>query len=72
MASEFTASAEQTPTTKCKCKKPNYNFPDILSKPVDICGHCDKNCSGRGKVDEAIQCDLLGSCFMWRCQFRWL
>jgi len=36
--------------------------PDILSKTVDVCGHCAKKCGGEGPLNEAIQCDL---CSTW-------
>ena len=34
---------------------------DIKCMPVDLCGHCGKNCSDKG-LNEAIQCDL---CAEW-------
>jgi len=26
--------------------------------PGDLCGHCGKRCTSKGKFNEAIQCDL--------------
>ena len=34
----------------------------LINKPVDICGHCQKKCTSKGKLGEAIQCDL---CCYW-------
>ena len=48
---------ELTPTARPKRKKPNDDSPDIKRMPVDLCGHCGKNCSDKG-LNEAIQCDL--------------
>jgi len=52
---------ELTPTARPKRKKPNDDSPDIKRMPVDLCGHCGKNCSDKG-LNEAIQCDL---CAEW-------
>ena len=30
--------------------------------PGDICNHCNKKCTKKGKGSEAIQCDI---CFVW-------
>ena len=47
-------------TNRIKRKKPD-NSPDkteeILSKPMDLCGKCNKKCTTKG---ESIQCDLCG------------
>ena len=55
------ANVELTPTARPKRKKPNDDSHDIKHTPVDLCGHCGKNCSDKG-LDEAIQCDL---CAAW-------
>jgi len=56
-------SMEQTPTSRSiKCKKPNRDSPDVLSKLVEVCGHDGKNCDGKHYLNEAIQCDL---CAAW-------
>ena len=52
---------ELTPTARPKRKKPIDDSPDIKCMPVDLCGHCGKNCSDKG-LNEAIQCDL---CAEW-------
>ena len=49
-------------TGSSKRKKPDTDgSPDkseqILSKPLDICGKCNKKCSSEG---ESIQCELCG------------
>jgi len=34
----------------------------MTAVPGDICGHCNKRCTAKGKSSEAIQCDV---CFVW-------
>ena len=34
----------------------------VLNMPGDICKHCNKRCTSKGKSSEAIQCDI---CFVW-------
>jgi len=48
--------------TRHKHKKADNNSPDILSKIVDVCGHCGKKCSGKDRLNEAVQYDLCASC----------
>ena len=36
--------------------------PKALSMPGDICNHCKKKCTTKGKGSEAAQCDI---CFSW-------
>ena len=36
--------------------------PKCLNMPGDICKHCNKKCTLKGKSSEAIQCDI---CFVW-------
>ena len=34
----------------------------LAALPGNICGHCGKECTAKGKLSEAVQCDL---CYMW-------
>ena len=36
--------------------------PKALTMPGDICKHCNKKCTIKGKNSEAIQCDI---CYVW-------
>ena len=36
--------------------------PKVLTMPGDICKHCNKKCTLKGKSSEAVQCDI---CFVW-------
>lgn len=36
--------------------------PKAMTVPGDVCGHCNKKCTTKGKSSEAIQCDV---CFEW-------
>ena len=36
--------------------------PSAMNVPGDLCGHCGKKCTMKGKSSEAIQCDV---CFEW-------
>ena len=60
---EDSSSAAQT---TAKRKRNDVTSPDALilqqSKKVDICGHCNKKCTDKGPLSEAIQCDL---CHCW-------
>ena len=41
------------------------NFTDIYRLCIytgENCGHCNKKCTSRGKLSEALQCDL---CYTW-------
>ena len=55
-------SMEGTTTRSTNRKKLSDDSPNILSKPVDVCDHCGKNCGHKGHLNEAIQCDL---CATW-------
>ena len=58
---------EPTPTARPKQKKPKDDSPDIKRSPVDLCGHCGKNC--RDKVlNKAIQCDLYAAWVHASCE----
>ena len=46
-----------------KRKREDENSPSkALNVPGDICKHCNKRCTSKGKSSEAIQCDI---CFVW-------
>ena len=46
-----------------KRKREDENSPSkALNMPGDICKHCNKRCTSKGKSSEAIQCDI---CFVW-------
>ena len=46
-----------------KRKHEDENSPSkALNMPGDICKHCNKRCTSKGKSSEAIQCDI---CFVW-------
>ena len=59
-------SATVTPETGSKNpnkRKKNDDSPlELLSKPVDICNHCNKKCTSKGARSEAIQCNF---CSAW-------
>ena len=33
--------------SQAQTKKPNDDSPDIKRTPVDLCGHCGKNCGNK-------------------------
>lgn len=43
-------------------REDNSPPPKVLSMPGDICKHCNKKCTLKGKNSEAVQCDV---CFVW-------
>ena len=45
-----------------KRKRNDDTPPKAMTAPGDICGHCNKRCTTKGKSSEAIQCDV---CFEW-------
>ena len=55
-------NVEKTPTNRPPKRMKPSDSPDVLSKTVDVCGHCKKKCGGEGPLNEAIQCDL---CATW-------
>ena len=60
-----TSVLNTTPINTSKRRRPNNESPDsrpaeVLSKPIDICGHCNKKCMDEGPLSEAIQCDFCG------------
>ena len=62
MATPVTRS-EEAPRNSSKPRKKNeVPPPELLSKPVDICSHCNKKCKSKGVGSEAIQCDF---CSAW-------
>ena len=43
-----------------KRKREDDNSPSkALNMPGDICKHCNKRCTSKGKSSEAIQCDIV-------------
>jgi len=50
-------------TAPPKRKRDDDSPPKAMTAvPSDICGHCNKTCTAKGKSNEAIQCDV---CFVW-------
>ena len=43
-------------------REENSSPPKVLTMPGDICKHCNKKCTLKGKSSEAVQCDV---CFVW-------
>ena len=50
-----------TPAVKWEREEENTP-PKALNMPGDICNHCKKKCTVKGKGSEAAQCDI---CFSW-------
>ena len=52
---------ETTGNLKRRCED-DSSPPKVLTMPGDICKHCNKKCTLKGKNSEAVQCDV---CFVW-------
>ena len=52
---------ETTGNSKRK-REDDSSPPKVLTMPGDICKHCNKKCTLKGKSSEAVQCDV---CFVW-------
>ena len=55
-------------STAKKRRKPDHISPEVVSKPVNVCGHCSKKCTSKGLTSEAIMCDLCGSWVHAACE----
>ena len=49
-------------TTAAPKRNRDGSPPTAMSVPGELCGHCIKKCTTKGKTSEAIQCDV---CFEW-------
>ena len=53
--------AETTGNAK-RIREGDSSPPKVPFMPGDICKHCNKKCTLKGKNSEAVQCDV---CFVW-------
>ena len=60
--SDVQESSQKGGTKRKKRDEDESPRSNLVSNPVDTCGHCNKKCTGKGKLGEAIQCDL---CCFW-------
>ena len=55
-------------STEKKRRKLDHISPEVVGKPVNVCGHCSKKCTSKGLTNEAIMCDLCGSWVHAACE----
>ena len=74
MASENQPSTTETPPVQLNKqrrainKSPENQLEELVSKPLDVCGHCNKKCKDKGPLSKAIQCDLCGHWVHTSCE----
>jgi len=74
MVSENQPFTTETPPVQSNKRKrainesPENRLEELVSKPLDVCGHCNKKCKDKGPLSEAIQCDLCGHWVHTSCE----